>query len=154
MRKWAWVLAIMAMGAALLAAACGGDSEETAPKATAAISQQSQTAAVTASDFKFTPASLQATAGQKLTVTLKNAGAATHTFTIDELNIDQTLAPGAQVTVDVTPTRDGGLRFYCRFHAASSGMEGKITAGVAPSTSSSAQNQATKTASAGGYMGY
>lgn len=154
MRKWAWVLAIMAMGAALLAAACGS-SEETTPKETVAISQQqSQTATVTASDFRFTPASLQATTGQKLTVTLKNAGAATHTFTIDEMNIDQTLVPSAQMTVDVTPTKDGDLRFYCRFHASSSGMEGKITAGPAPVTSSSAQNQPTNTASSGGYMGY
>jgi plastocyanin len=64
-----------------------------------------------------------------MTFTLTNAGDATHTFTIDELDVDEELAPGATAEVQADLPSDGGqLRFYCRFHAAQ-GMEGTITVG-------------------------
>jgi plastocyanin len=80
-------------------------------------------------DFYFAPTVLEGDAGQSLTVTLFNEGDAPHTFTVDELDIDQELQPGDEdVTVDVTFPDSGALVFYCRFHA-DGGMLGGLSAG-------------------------
>jgi plastocyanin len=80
-------------------------------------------------DFYFAPTVLEGEAGQSLTVTLFNEGDAPHTFTVDELDIDQELQPGDEdVTVDVTFPDSGALVFYCRFHA-DGGMLGGLSVG-------------------------
>ena len=78
-------------------------------------------------DFYFGPAFVNATLGTSLKVEVKNEGKATHTFTIDALKIDQTIAPGKTVDVTVAVPKAGALAMYCRFHKGS-GMQGAIFA--------------------------
>jgi plastocyanin len=84
-----------------------------------------QTFTIDAQDFFFSPNVLTGSAGQKLTLTIDNQGAATHTFTIASEHIDVTLAPGTQQTVDVTFPKSGSTEFLCRFHE-SMGMTGEL----------------------------
>jgi plastocyanin len=87
-------------------------------------------------DFYFGPTVLEGEPGQTLTVTLFNEGDASHTFTIDELNVDEELQPGDEdVTADVTFPDSGALVFYCRFHE-SGGMLGGLSVGGDLSTAS------------------
>ena len=76
-------------------------------------------------NFFFSPATLDGSAGQKITFTVKNVGSSPHTFTVDSLNIDVTVEPGADTTVDVTFPASGTVPFYCKFHKAV-GMTGSL----------------------------
>src|SRR4051812_5017656 len=75
------------------------------------------------SGFYIGPTFIKATAGETVTVHLKNTGSAPHTFTIDALNVDKELQPGDTADVDVTLPASGATPFYCKFHKAS-GMQG------------------------------
>jgi plastocyanin len=80
-------------------------------------------------DFYFEPTVLEGAAGQTLTVTMFNEGDAPHTFTIDELQVDEELQPGDEdVTAEVTFPDSGALVFYCRFHVGG-GMLGGLSVG-------------------------
>jgi plastocyanin len=80
-------------------------------------------------DFYFEPTVLEGEAGQTLTVTMFNEGDAPHTFTIDELQIDEELQPGDEdVSAEVTFPDSGALVFYCRFHV-EGGMLGGLSVG-------------------------
>jgi plastocyanin len=78
-------------------------------------------------DFFFAPATIDGSADQKITFTVKNVGTTAHTFTIDDQNIDVTVAPGDETTVDLTFPPSGSVEFYCKFHA-SRGMTGILEA--------------------------
>ena len=83
----------------------------------------STTLSLETDDFYFNPTFIKAAPGQRITVTIKNEGRATHTFTSTTLNVDQEVAPGKSATVDVTVPATGNAAFSCRFHR-SSGMQG------------------------------
>ncbi|MEY2479048.1 MAG: hypothetical protein QOG87_4363 [Actinomycetota bacterium] len=98
---------------------------------------------VEADDFYFKPTFVKTTAGQKLTVLLKNEGAASHTFTSTALGVDKELKPGETATVEITvPTADA-TAFFCRFHQGG-GMQGAVftkegaTAGASSAATTSA----------------
>ena len=78
-------------------------------------------------NFYFGPAYTKAEAGSTVTVELENEGDATHTFTIDSLDIDEEVAPGDTAEVEVTMPSSGAIRYYCRFHD-SQGMQGAFYA--------------------------
>jgi plastocyanin len=78
------------------------------------------------STFSFTPATLTGSAGQSLTITVKNVGSTPHTFTIDGQSVDVEVQPGSQADVTVTFPDSGSVEFYCRFHVGS-GMKGSLT---------------------------
>jgi plastocyanin len=67
-------------------------------------------------DNYFAPTVLTGSAGQSFNVRLKNEGGITHTFTIDEQNIDEELQPDEESSVTVTFPQSGTVVFYCRFH--------------------------------------
>ena len=67
-------------------------------------------------DNYFAPTVLEGSAGQRFTVRLKNEGGTTHTFTIDEQQIEEELQPDEESTVTVTFPWSGTVIFYCRFH--------------------------------------
>lgn len=77
-------------------------------------------------DNYFAPTVLKGSAGQSFTVRLKNEGGTTHTFTIDEQNIDEELQPDEESTAQVTFPQSGQVIFYCRFHRGL-GMFGALT---------------------------
>lgn len=76
--------------------------------------------------FAFVPAELRGSPGQTLTIEVENEGSASHTFTVEDLGIDEELSPGDRVEVEVTLPDSGSLPFVCRFHERS-GMVGEIT---------------------------
>jgi plastocyanin len=80
-------------------------------------------------DFYFKPTFVKATAGATVKVELHNEGKNEHTFTIDALNIDEDLQPGAQKTVEVKLPSSGSTNYYCRFHR-SQGMQGAFFFGT------------------------
>jgi plastocyanin len=131
----------------VLLAACGSDDKTstadsndstTAPASGAPVELAGKTTAhgtkdatgahdleIEADDFYFGPTFVKVTAGQKLTLEVKNEGQAPHTFTSDALGVDKELKPGDSAKVEITvPTTDGSL-FYCRFHQ-SGGMQGAV----------------------------
>ena len=114
----------------LLVAACSGDttttSEPAVPTGPTGSTGADEGLTIEAQDFQFSPSSSSGGAGETLTITVMNTGSASHTFTIDDAGIDEELAAGDSVDVDVTLPDSGSLRFYCRFHEGS-GMEGEIT---------------------------
>ena len=78
-------------------------------------------------DYYIGPTYINVKPGTTLHATLKNAGAKSHTFTIDSLQIDQVLSPGGTASVDIQVPATGALQFYCRYHR-SMGMQGAIFA--------------------------
>jgi len=58
----------------------------------------------------FAPKSLTLAKDQQVKITFSNSGF--HTFTIDELDVNQSLR-GSTVTVEFTPTETGTFEYYC-----------------------------------------
>ena len=149
------VVVVLGLGATLVACG-GGDDEEAAeggPGATQPVVAGEAEFEVEQDDYYFKPAELQAKAGSPVQVELENGGGASHTFTIDELGVDQVLGPGEKATVEFTPNKDGTFAFYCRFHRAQ-GMEGELQVSAPGGTSAPSGFAQTPAPSGGGYNGY
>ena len=74
-------------------------------------------------DFYFEPTYIKAPGGSTATLELFNEGSATHTFTIDALNVDEELEPDARKTIEVELGTETRYEYYCRFHG-DQGMRG------------------------------
>jgi len=82
---------------------------------------------ITGSNFSFSPNSITAKKGQKVTVTFKSGGGF-HNFAIDEFNVKtDVVGTGKSVDVTFTPDKTGTFEFYCAVgnHRAM-GMVGKL----------------------------
>lgn len=77
-------------------------------------------------NFYFEPTTIKAPGGATATLKLFNEGSATHTFTIDALNVDEELASEARKTIEVELGTETRYEFYCRFHG-SQGMRGSFS---------------------------
>jgi len=122
MRHFQFAVAIVSIPLAALA--CGGDDEAVVGGNGTASSPQ--LVELTAKDFSFVPAKLRGTVSAPIEITLKNTGQVSHTFTIDEFNVDTEVAAGEKTTVTVLPSEPGEFNYYCRFHEGR-GMRGAIT---------------------------
>jgi plastocyanin len=80
---------------------------------------------VDAKDNEFQPKDLTAAAGD-ITVTLKNVGAAPHTFTAKDLKADKSANAGQTVTIDLKDVKPGTYKYVCIYHE-SLGMTGTLT---------------------------
>jgi plastocyanin len=110
----------------VLATACGGGggdgsgsqaAEPTDPAtAEGPAADCVETTDVVAVDNEFQPICVIATTGTELTVT--SEGAADHTFTIRDTDVDVLLEPGAEETVAVPEELEAGAEheFHCEFH--------------------------------------
>ena len=67
---------------------------------------------ITISGFAFHPDSITVSGATEVTVT--NDDSATHTFTLDDGSIDETLDPGASTTVTIDVSSSTG--FHCNIH--------------------------------------
>lgn len=148
----------LTIAAGAMLAACGGSGQaKTSTPAATPAAGGGATMSVSAQDFSFSPNQLQAKAGQSMKVEIKNDGKSTHSFTISELGVDQTLQPGQSATVEFTPKTAGSLTFYCRFHR-SQGMTGTLTVtgsgGGAGSAPAETPPPATAPPATGGGAGY
>ena len=113
----------------LVALGCGGDDDEddaasgSASEATADEGEGGGGGlAVTAADFAFDPAELEATAGD-VTIDFTNEDDTDHTFTIEDLDVDIAAGGGESASGDAT-LEAGEYEFVCRIHPA---MQGTLT---------------------------
>jgi azurin len=67
---------------------------------------------ITLTDQGFDPATIQATSGHDLTITLINTGARPHAFVLEEFAIDVELPPGASETITISPGDRGDAVTY------------------------------------------
>lgn len=129
----------LALIAVLLASACGGSGYSTAkPTAPQQVNDGGAFDAtsharvdVTASDFRFSPSTIDGTPGEVITLVVHNASGTEHNVTQKAANVDVDLAGGGTKTVQLTVPSGGRLVFVCSYHA-SRGMTGSV--GVAGST--------------------
>ena len=143
MRK---VVLVAVLTVALVAAGCGGDDDDADVDSGSQSGTGGETSVVvSADDFAFDPATVDAEAGETLTLEIQNVGDAPHTFTVDELDIDEEIPSGESIEVEVTVPDSGGVDFYCRFHEGR-GMKGAIGAGGGAAT----EEAPTTTADSGG----
>jgi plastocyanin len=102
-------------------------------------------------NFYFSPTFIKVTAGQKLTLKLKNEGSAPHTFTSTELSVDKELKPDETATVEITVPSADAVAFFCRFHQGG-GMQGALfTKEGASAGGGSSGTTATTAAPSNGY---
>ncbi len=119
-----WRILVMPVLALALAgvAACGDDdsddddpAETTAPAGTATEPPSQGATTVQAIDFAFDKASISGEAGSTVEIDFSNEGLATHTFTVEELEVDLVLSAGESGTLQFT-FPDESFEFFCRFH--------------------------------------
>jgi plastocyanin len=82
------------------------------------------------SDHRFTPATLTAPAGQKVQIVLLNKDKATEEFDSQDLNVEQLVTPGGQVTFSIGPLKPGTYAFMGEYHPETA--QGQIIAVEAP----------------------
>ncbi|HEY5640411.1 MAG TPA: cupredoxin domain-containing protein [Dehalococcoidia bacterium] len=118
------ILVISVLALALAASACGDDggdapAETTPPTDTPADAPTDAPSdgaiTVQAIDFAFDKESISAAPGAIVEVGFSNDGLASHTFTVDEIEVDLLLAGGETGTLQFT-FPDESFEFYCRIH--------------------------------------
>jgi len=67
-------------------------------------------------DYYFGPTYLKATPGASVHLKMENEGDDAHTFTSEALGVDDEVAAGESVELDVTLPEEGAVLFNCRFH--------------------------------------
>lgn len=108
-------VAVLALGLA----GCGSPT----PSGEAHPQGEGQAATVETLDFRFSPRSVEVESGKPLTVTVRNVGVVSHTFTTDDPAVDVVVPPDQRR--QVTLTVHGQVNFFCRFHHAD-GMQGAL----------------------------
>lgn len=80
--------------------------------------------AVVAVDNAFEPQTVEAAAGEEVTIEVTNEGGTAHNFVVEDLDVSTgTLGSGEVATVTLT-VPDGGVEYVCTLHG---GMDGRIT---------------------------
>jgi nitrite reductase (NO-forming) len=120
------LLALLAV-AVIAAAGCGDSSDE--GDGGAAEDGGGAGLEVKATDFAFTPTTLDVEPGAEVEVSFVNGGNVAHTFTAEELDVDVEADSGQTETVTFTaPDEDASIEFVCRFHSGQ--MTGTIAVGA------------------------
>jgi plastocyanin len=76
-------------------------------------------------DDYFGPTVIEAKAGEKVTLELKNEGTKEHNFTLEAADVDEDLEPGDTKTVTVTVPDQSDAGWYCEYHQ-DGGMQGSF----------------------------
>lgn len=137
------MLALALVAPLVLLAACGDDDDDSATNTpgaattaaggaattaaggaatTAAAGPDEQDVSVTAVDFSFSTASITASEGETLHVTLTNNDSAPHSFTVGSTDVTEAEG-GAEATGDYI-VQAGDTEFHCKYHST---MTGTIT---------------------------
>jgi plastocyanin len=122
--------------AAVLLAACGGSSgsskQDIAGVSTTFKGDKDVTGMssveIEADNFYFKPTVLKGTAGQKLTITIKNDTGTEHNFSQEAQHVNKDVEGGQSQTVQVTLPASGTISFFCEYHHGQ-GMAGGLQSG-------------------------
>ncbi len=106
-RRTLVLLAVVAL-AAMALAACGGGASTGGSSNAAPLN-----VTVTATEFKFDPATINATAGQTINLTVKNIGTVQHTWVLAAANVKLTIDPGKTATATFTAPAAGTYQYEC-----------------------------------------
>jgi plastocyanin len=130
MRKARWVRLVAGLFVlSLVVAACSGDDDgggttDTTGGATGGATGATETGSggggttITIAGFAFDPDTITVSGPTKVTIT--NNDSATHTFTLDDGSVDETVEPGATETVTVDVSASTG--FHCNIHPQMTGQ--------------------------------
>ena len=130
MRKARWVRLVAGLFVlSLVVAACssdddGGGTTGTTGGATGGATGSTETGSggggttITIAGFAFDPDTITVSGPTEVTVT--NEDSATHTFTLDDGSVDETIEPGATETVTVDVSASTG--FHCNIHPQMTGQ--------------------------------
>ena len=130
MRKARWVRLVAGLFVlSLVVAACssdddGGGTTGTTGGATGGATGSPETGSggggttITIAGFAFDPDTITVSGPTEVTVT--NEDSATHTFTLDDGSVDETIEPGATKTVTVDVSASTG--FHCNIHPQMTGQ--------------------------------
>jgi plastocyanin len=111
-RRWFLLPALVALAATLVAAGCGGGSEDSEPVATTDVTM--------AKSYRFDPKTIEIEAGQ--TVTWTNEDNFTHTVQVDDRE-DHKVGQGEKVSI--TFDTPGTYHYVCTLHRQD--MDGTVT---------------------------
>jgi nitrite reductase (NO-forming) len=104
------------LGAAALMIVSPGPNSRTAAGAgqpQAAAANLPTDVMVTASEFKFSPATMQLPAGKKVSITLHNTGTVEHDINVDALGVKLLAGAGKTTAGEFTLDKPGTYDFYC-----------------------------------------
>jgi plastocyanin len=127
MTKARWVRLVAGLFVlSLVVAACssdddGGGTTDTTGGATGATAETGSSGGgttITIAGFAFDPNTITVSGPTEVTVT--NNDSTTHTFTLDDGSVDETVEPGATVTVTVDVSASTG--FHCNIHPQMTGQ--------------------------------
>ena len=122
-RRLVALLAVALLGAA----ACGDSAESDDPEAPPGGGEAAATATVRATDFEFDPTFVEVDPGADVEITFVNAGNVAHSFTAEDVGVDEEAQSGEEKQVTFTaPDEDGSIGYQCRFHPS---MKGEIVVG-------------------------
>jgi plastocyanin len=145
-------VAALALLGALFLAACGDDnggSSSNGGSGDGGSDSGGQTVEVTAADFAFDPTTIEAEAGEEITVNLTNGDDTEHSFTIDDPAVETEAAGGESAEVTFTAP-DSSVEFYCEYHPEQ--MRGEVTVGG--SAAGSSGNRSSDTSGGNGAYNY
>ena len=115
------LLALAIVAVASLVVACGGGGSSGGGGGGESVT-------VTMTDFKFDPATLNATPGQTINLTVVNKGQTRHTFVLSDANVNIGADPGQSATASFkAPAQAGTYKFQCDVPGhADQGMVGQL----------------------------
>jgi cytochrome c oxidase subunit 2 len=131
-------LAVLLVTAALVVGACGGDDDDSGSNGGGSGGGEGQSIELTAANFSFDPATIEAEPGQEVTVTLVNDDDAEHSFTVTDLDVEVEAEGGESADVTFTAPDSGSVEFHCKYHAEQ--MRGEITVDGAAAGSDSSSS--------------
>ena len=137
----------------VLIAACGqessSDSTGDGGGANAGAGQPAADLELEASNFAFQPTELDVDPGASTTLSFTNADDVDHSFTSDDLGLDEEVAGGSSATITIdAPDEDGTHEFHCRFHPQ---MKGKVVVGSGGSGGGGEESDKSSGGGGGGY---
>ena len=84
---------------------------------------------VVASDFSFSPTTLEADPGTALEIALVNEDSAAHSITFEDPDFELEAAGGSEISGSLeVPDGDATYEFFCKFHPDT--MRGELTVGA------------------------
>jgi uncharacterized cupredoxin-like copper-binding protein len=125
-------VALLALFATLALAACGSTSSESGTTGQAAAGQP---IAISETEFKLDPSSVQVDQAGSVTFRVTNNGTVDHALEVDGQGLEEeteTIKPGESAELTVDLSKDGSYEIYCPIDGhRDSGMEGDLTVGAA-----------------------